>query len=290
MSIVPRSAVLGCVALLAATLSGCASLGVLSPLRPVERAIVFQGAKYPAGNWRPENLAVEDAWFEADDGTKLHGWFIDRTAPRGVVLFCHGNGDNITILTDKLRNLSEQHGLAVLTFDYRGYGRSEGAPSESGILQDARAARRWLAKRTRIDERAVILMGHSLGGAVAVDLAAKDGARALILESTFTSLPEVAATHLPWLAPRWNMTMQLNSASKLPSYAGPLLVSHGDADEVIPFEHGERLLQVAGGAPKRFFRERGGRHNDPRSADYDLALDDFLTLVASSSATAVSRE
>ncbi len=255
---------------------GCRSLGPASPLRPVERAVVFQPAKYPAGNWTPDDLAFEDAWFEAEDGTKLHGWYVPHAQPRGVVLFCHGNGGNITVLAESLRILNQRHRLTVMSFDYRGYGRSEGKPSEAGILQDARAARGWLARRSAVAEPDIILMGQSLGGGVAVDLAARDGARALVLASTFTSLPDVGASHLPWLLPRWNMTMRMDSLSKIGQYHGPVLISHGDADEVIPFSQGEQLYAAAPG-PKQFYRQPGGRHNDGRPEEYRVIFDEFLS-------------
>ncbi len=257
---------------------GCASLGPMSPLLPLERAVVFRPAAYPAGKWHPADLTIEEAWFQSDDGPKLHGWYVDHPQPRGVALFCHGNAGNVTVLADSLRILNERHRLAVMTFDYRGYGRSAGKPSEAGILEDARAARRWLAERTGTSETDIILMGQSLGGAVAIDLAARDGARALILASTFTSLPDVGASHMPWLLPRWNMTMRMDSLAKIRQYAGPVLISHGDADEVIPFAQGLRLYEAAPG-PKRFFRVEGGKHNDPRPEEYRTAFEDFLNLV-----------
>src|SRR5688500_14011658 len=133
-----------------ALLAGCASLGSSSPLAPVERFLVFQPAPYPAGDWYPANLHFEDAWFESHDGTQLHGWFVGHSNPRGVALFCHGNAGNVTALAESLRILNKRHRLAVLAVDYRGYGRSQGRPTESGILDDARAARRWLAEKTEV--------------------------------------------------------------------------------------------------------------------------------------------
>jgi fermentation-respiration switch protein FrsA (DUF1100 family) len=254
---------------------GCASLGPMSPLAPLERAVVFHPAKYPAGDWKPAESFFEAAWFSAEDGTKLHGWYADRPQARGVALFCHGNAGNITGLAESMQILNQRHRLSVMTFDYRGYGRSEGKPSEAGILQDARAARRWLAQRTGVPEADIIMMGQSLGGAVAIDLAARDGARALVLASTFTSLPELGASYAPWLLPRWNMTMRLDSLSKIRDYPGPVLISHGDADEVVPFAHGEKLYAAVPGR-KQFFRVEGGHHNDGRSEEYRVVFEQFL--------------
>jgi fermentation-respiration switch protein FrsA (DUF1100 family) len=255
--------------------SGCAMLGDYSPLAPVERGMIFQPLKYPAGNWDPKQLAYEDAWFTAKDGTKLHGWFVEHPEPRAVALFMHGNAGNITPLAESLYLLAERHRLSVMTFDYRGFGRSEGTPSERGILQDARAARSWLAERAGIPEQDVVLMGRSLGGAVAVDLAAKDGARGLVLASTFTSAPEVGKVHYPWVPTNLLMSYRFNSLGKIKDYKGPLLQSHGDADRAIPLEIGRRLFDAAPGA-KRFILIPGADHNDPQSEEYREAFEEFI--------------
>lgn len=118
-------------------------------------------------------------------------------------------------------------------------------------------------------------MGLSLGGGVAVDLAAKDGARGLVLASTFTSLPDVAQHHVPLAPMSWLMTHRLNSLAKIKEYRGPLLLSHGDADEVVPYQQGLALYEAAPG-PKRMITVSGGKHNDPQPEEYRAALDDFL--------------
>ena len=151
-------------------------------------------------------------------------------------------------------------GAAVLVFDYRGYGKSEGKPDEPGVLADARAARTWLAEKAGVAENRIVLMGESLGGAVAVDLAA-DGARALILENTFSSMPDVAAYHYPWLPVRLLMRTQFNSVAKIRSYHGPLYQSHGDRDSIVPLQLARRLFDAAN-EPKRFLLVEGADHND----------------------------
>jgi hypothetical protein len=189
-------------------------------------------------------------------------------------MFCHGNAGNVALWADALRTLHGRMGVTVMGFDYRGYGRSEGVPSEAGVLADARAARTWLAQRAGIDEHQVVLMGRSLGGAVAVDLAA-DGARGLVLESTFTSMPEVGHVALPWLPVRTLMRTQFNSLAKIRSYRGPLLQSHGTADRLIPFAMGRQLFAAAN-EPKQFIAIPGGDHNDPQTEEYYAALREFL--------------
>jgi len=252
---------------------GCASL---SPLAPLEKSLVYHPQPLPADYPAPADAGVEEVSFAAADGVKLNGWFIDHPAPRGVALFCHGNAGNIASRAHSLQVLNQRHGLAVMTFDYRGYGKSEGKPDEEGILQDARAARRWLAARRNMREVDIILMGRSLGGAVAVDLAARDGARGLVLASTFTSLPDTAVHHVSWLPAHWLMTQRLNSLAKIGDYHGPLLYSHGDADKVVPFKLGSKLFEAAN-HPKRFVVARGGGHNTPESEAYRIAFEEFLS-------------
>ena len=261
--------------MLASLLTGCAAIEPWSPLAMTERRSIFQPAKFPAGDWNPTAVLVQDAHFNAEDGTKLHGWHVRHPQPIGHALLLHGNAGNVTLLADTLRVLNRRHRLSVLALDYRGYGRSEGKPTEQGILLDARAARKWLAEKEGIAEPDVILMGYSLGGGVAVDLAATDGARGLVLSNTFTSLPDVAQHHLPWLPMHALMSMQLNSLEKIKAYNGPLLLSHGDADEVVPYQQGVELYNAAPG-PKRMVTAAGGKHADPQPEEYRAALDEFL--------------
>lgn len=241
----------------------------------LERHLIYFPMRYPAGSWRPEGLRFEDAWFETADGVKIHGWYLPCPNAKGAVLICHGNGGNITHRVDLLRRLQQQVGVSVLAFDYRGYGRSEGSPSESGVLADARAARAWLAAKEKIAEHDVIPFGESLGGAVAVDLAAIDGARALVLQSTFSSLPDVAAYHYPWLPVRWLMQTQFDSLNKIGNYHGPLFQSHGDDDSIVPYESAQKLFAAAN-SPKQFLEMPGHDHNDSLPRDFYDALKAFL--------------
>jgi fermentation-respiration switch protein FrsA (DUF1100 family) len=241
----------------------------------LENSLIFFPTKYPGGDWNPAGLAFEDAKFRAADGTKLHGWYVPAEDPIAVVLFCHGNGGNLTHRSDLMEMLARQMNVSVLVFDYRGYGKSEGSPSEAGVLADARGARTWLAARTGLAEQDIVLMGESLGGAVAVDLAAKDGARALVLEDTFTSLPDMAALLYPWLPAKWFMRSRLDSLSLIGKYHGPLLMCHGDADDIIPHELGQRLFDAAE-EPKTLLIDPGLNHNDPRTTRFYDVLGGFL--------------
>jgi fermentation-respiration switch protein FrsA (DUF1100 family) len=242
-----------------------------------EEKLIYFPMRYPAGDWEPQGLAYEDVWFQAADGIRLHGWYAHHDNPRAVILLAHGNAGNITHRAELIRALHQHFSTSVLVFDYRGYGKSEGRPNERGVLLDARAARSWLAHRAGIDPGQVVLMGRSLGGAVAVDLAATEGARGLILEATFTSLPDVAARHYPWAPVRMLMRNRLDSLSKIAGYAGPLLQVHGAADDIIPIDLGRRLFAQARG-PKWFVPIADAGHNDWFTAwpHYRTALGEFL--------------
>lgn len=262
------------ISLAALSVCGCAASGRLSPLRPLEQRLIYPRTASPTTPQAPGDGIVQ-ARFVAEDGVNLNGWFYEHPQPRAVVLFCHGNAGTVADWSDAAELLRERHRVTVLLFDYRGYGQSQGTPDEQGILRDARAARRWLAKQTSVAESDIVLMGRSLGGAVAVDLAAEDGARGLVLASTFSSLPDVAAHHMPWLLPRWNMTQRLDSAVKIGRYHGPLLQTHGDADRVVPIQSARKLFDAAN-EPKQFLVMPGADHNDPQSEEFRERLDRFL--------------
>jgi len=247
---------------------------VLLAMMVFENSLIYFPTKFPEGNWAPQGISVEDAWFTAADGTKIHGWYVPHKQPQAVVLFCHGNAGNITHRADIIRALNDRVGVSVLVFDYRGYGKSEGKPDEPGVLADARSARTWLAQKAGLAENQIVLMGESLGGAVAVDLAA-DGARALILENTFSSVPDVAAFHYPWAPVRLLMRTQFDSAAKIRVYHGPLYQSHGDRDTIVPLRFATRLFDVAN-EPKHFLLIEGSDHNDPRMPQYYDKLREFL--------------
>jgi uncharacterized protein len=243
-------------------------------VQTLDELLLFFPSKHPVGNWKPDGLQFEDAWFSALDGTRLHGWYCPCENARAVVLFAHGNAGNLSHRAQRLKYLHDELRVTTLIFDYRGYGRSEGTPRVEGVLEDARAARKSLAGRAGVNESQVVLWGESVGGAVAVQLASEGGARGLILESTFSSLRDVASVHYPraaWLIP----ADKLDSASRIGSYNGPLLQSHGDVDRTIPIALGLKLFEAAKGR-KQFVRMEGNDHNDEPSTDYLRELDRFI--------------
>jgi len=245
-----------------------------------QESLIFLLSRYPEGDWHPSGLQFEDVQFSSADGTALHGWYLEHPKPRAHVLYCYGNAGHLADRADVVAFLRDRYRVSVFIFDYRGYGRSEGKPNEEGILADARAARDWLANRAGIDADQIVLMGRSLGGAVAVDLAADGGASGLILESTFSSMTDVAAHHYPFLPVRLLLRTRLNSIDKIGRYDGPLLQCHSPVDEVIPYELGKRLFEASPSEQKRLIVVEGASHNDPHQhpvyAEYYDALEPFF--------------
>lgn len=254
-----------------------AYIGIIIVLMFMERSLIFFPVVYPGGYWDERPVEAEDVHFTAADGTRLHGWYAAREDPLAVVLFAHGNAGNITHRADVLQRLHHDLHCTVLLFDYRGYGKSEGVPDEAGVLQDGLAARDLLAHRAGVDVADLVLMGRSLGTGVAVDLAARDGARALVLYSAFPSMPDVAAYHYPWLPVRWVMRTRLDNIRKIKNYHGPLLQAHAEQDEVITAELGRQLFQAAPMKQKQWFTLGASSHNDPPPAAFYEELKAFLT-------------
>lgn len=207
------------------------------------------------------NLPFEEVRFEAADGVRLHGWFVPARGARGTLLWLHGNAGNISHRVHNLRLFHDALRINVFLFDYRGYGLSEGRPSEAGLLQDAEAAWRVLQARRDVDPRAIVLFGRSLGAAVAAELAARVQPAALILETPFTSLLDMARHHYWFLPVRWLVRSRYDTLGAVRRVRVPVLVLHGDADEIVPFDMGEQVFAAAP-EPKAFYRIPGASHND----------------------------
>jgi len=205
-------------------------------------------------------LAYEEVALVTEDGVRLHGWFLPVEGSRRSVLVCHGNAGNVSHRLDRALLIQSRLKLDVFLFDYRGYGASEGSPDEEGTYRDARAAYRWLVAHGKGPAR-VVLFGESLGSAVALQLAVEVEARALVLESPFASIPAMARAVYPFL-PLWPFVRtRYDNVAKVGRLRMPLLVLHGDRDEVVPFAQGRRVFDAAP-EPKTFFAIPGASHND----------------------------
>lgn len=230
-------------------------------LRSFERWLVFPAPRKNSADWNPPDLNFEDIYFHAEDGTKLHGWYVEHPSPRAVVLFCHGNGEDVPRLADRLRILHDRVSASVFAWDYRSYGRSEGIPHEDNVIADARVAQLKLAELASVDPETILFMGRSLGGAVSVALAAQHATRGLVLDRTFSTLVEAAAHNVPYLPVSWIMRNTFPSIERIRNYHGPLLQTHGTEDAVVPLEQGRRLFEAAPSEQKKFLEIEGLNHN-----------------------------
>jgi len=208
---------------------------------------------------RAANLDFEEVQLRTEDGEMLHGWWVPAQTARGAVLILHGNAGNISHRVEYL-TMFNSLGYASLIIDYRGYGRSSGSPTEEGTYRDAEAAWRHLTEARGLKPREIVIMGESLGGGVAAWLAFKHPPRALVLASTFKSVPDLGAQIYPWLPVRWLARIEYNNLDRVRQIAAPLLIAHSRNDDIIPFTHGEALYAAAH-EPKQFLVLSGG-HND----------------------------
>jgi len=233
----------------------------LEPIvRPLLNSLLYFPTRKLAAKPADLGLEAEELGIETDDDERLHGWWIRAAAPsRGHILFCHGNGGNVGDRVENARLLSDA-GFDVLIFDYRGYGRSSGRPTEEGTALDARAAQSALVGRAGVEAARVLYLGESLGAAVALGLALEAPPRGLILQSAFTSVRDVAAEHYPFL-PRFLLPDAYPSARRIGWLRCPLLVLHGVADETVPASQGRSLFEAAP-EPKRLDLLPGVGHND----------------------------
>lgn len=200
-------------------------------------------------------LAFENVTLTAEDGVRLHGWFVPSPRSRGAVLFFHGNAGNISYRVETAY-MFHNWDLDVLMIDYRGYGKSEGTPSEAGTRLDSIAAWNYLVQQKGITPEHIIVHGRSLGSAVAVELAAQVQPGAAILESGFTSVADLGSTLYPWLPVRFLTRHFYPSIDSITRLRCPVMVAHSRDDELIPFAHGKRLFEAAP-EPKVFFEMRG---------------------------------
>jgi fermentation-respiration switch protein FrsA (DUF1100 family) len=222
-------------------------------------------------------LDYETITITTEDGPALHGWFIPAQKERATLLFFHGNAGNISHRLDSIQIFNEL-GFSTLIIDYRGFGQSEGEPSEEGTYRDARASWRYLTEHRQVPPNKIVLFGRSLGGAIAAHLGAGHNPGGLVLESAFTSLPEIASD-IYWFFPaRWLTRMEYNTKAALRSISSPVLIIHSPEDGLVPYSHGKELFEAASN-PKQFLKLRGG-HNGGFLKNRKLylqGLDRFLT-------------
>ncbi len=208
---------------------------------------------------RDAGLEYEEVRLNTGDGESLHAWFVPVPQPQGTVLLFHGNAGNIS---HRLGYLSMLHrlGYSSFIFDYRGYGKSSGRPSEQGTYRDSEAAWHYLTVVRNIEPRRIALLGESLGGAVAAWLASRQQPGALVLASVFISVPDLGAEIYPFLPVQLLARFDYNTRAYLQNVEAPVLIAHSREDDIVPYRHGQALFEAAR-EPKTFLEMRGG-HND----------------------------
>ena len=210
------------------------------------------------------NLEYEDVRIQTSDGLALQGWFIPGKAETGsnvTWLWFHGNGGNIGHRIGELALAHHRTQANIFIFDYRGYGESEGAPSETGTYLDSRAVMEYLSSRSDVDSGRIVYLGHSLGAAVAVELALTQPPMAMVLVSPFASVRDMANLTLPFSPIGWLVRNHYDSISRIQQLDVPVLVLHGDQDETVPINQGRKLYRAAN-QPKRFQVLEGAAHNN----------------------------
>jgi len=235
-------------------------------------------------------LAFVDVLLPMPDGHAVHGWYLPPYPRSGgplagldlTLLCCHGNAGDISLRLAKA-DIFHRLGLSVLLFDYRGYGESSGRPTEPGTYQDADEACRYLVEEQGISAERLVIYGESLGGAVATETALRRPCRALILDSAFTSVSEMARAFFPRLPLRWALSARYDTLSKIPRLNCPVLVLHSQQDDIVPFEMGMRLFAAAP-EPKSFFEMRGDHNDGYRETGpaYGEAIGRFLSSACNS--------
>ena len=221
-------------------------------------------------------LKFEDLFIDSEDGKKIHGWYVPADSARATVIFCHGNAGNISHRLQTVE-LFNQLNLSVLIFDYQGYGKSEGSPTENGTYRDAQAAWDYLINEKNISSDKIIIYGRSLGGAIAAHLAKQNRAKALMLESAFSSLSDLATKLYPYLPIKLISKFKYDTAEHIRQIKLPVLIIHSPNDEIIPFEQGQKLYDLAN-EPKQFLEIRGP-HNDSLNSSGKHYIDGIVAFL-----------
>jgi uncharacterized protein len=231
-------------------------------LRAIENHLIYFPPRYPDG-FPPQQIIdqlVQDVWLRTEDGIKINAFYHLAPESKQVLLWFHGNAENIGYDLGEMQTLAKI-GVNILEVDYRGYGRSEGSPDEAGVYQDADAAYDYLIQQRHFRSQDIIIYGHSLGGAVAINLASRRPCGGLIVESSFTSARAMAQRMFRISAIGYIAKSRFDSLEKIRSVHAPILIVHGTWDEVIPFSMGQELFAAAP-EPKRFYPIAGAGHND----------------------------
>jgi alpha-beta hydrolase superfamily lysophospholipase len=262
--------------LVTAVAIGYAGLTLL--LLAFEDRLLFHPAR-ASDRWiePPTSSAFQDINLRTADGTMVHGRWWPCAGSKQTVLYCHSRTGNLGLAlpSTAIADWQREIGASLFIFDYPGYGRSKGSPSEAGCYAAADAAYDWLTQRQGAPSEQILIVGRSLGAAVAVDVASRKPHRALVLVSPFSSFPDVAQSHYPFLPARWLVHNRFDSVNKISKCPSPLLIVHGTRDSTAPFAQGEKLF-AATCSPKRLVPVEGADHSDSVMKEFFPILRQFL--------------
>ena len=226
----------------------------------------------------PADTVVEELALDTADGNTIQAWWLPPpgwTPDKGAVLFSHGNGENLSNCAGHLLRWRDELKTGALGYDYPGFANSTGTPNEASCYAAAEAAFAWLVNEKKVAARDIIVVGQSIGGAMATELASRHECRMLVTAGTFTSFPDMAAHRCPWIPGRYLVRLQFDNLGKVAKLRTPVFVTHGTADRTVPFSQAERLYESAN-EPKRFYPMPGHPHAHPHTKAFYDAVREFL--------------
>jgi fermentation-respiration switch protein FrsA (DUF1100 family) len=255
-------------------------LGVVLILLAGQDRLAFTGWTFrPPWQAAPPGAVVDEVTIPSTDGNSISGWWLppaEWTPQMGAVLYFHGNGENVSNCGHALRNFRNELHRGALGIDYPGYGKSTGTPSEQSCYNAAQAAFDWLVREKKVAPQDIVVIGQSMGGAMATEVAYRQRCRLLLTSSTFTTFPDVAQYRYFWMPARYLVHLRFDNLAKMRTIETPVFIAHGTADEAVPFSEAQRLYAAVAKAPKRFYPRPGHGHSQPDTAPFYEAVREFL--------------
>lgn len=256
-------------------------LGTLVLLMFAERFLVFPAPSPELGNWQAESFGAKEFYVDSQDQARVHVWTFPKANAKTTLIFCHGNAEFLGRMGHEMSAIRDRWNVNVVAFDYRGYGRTGGVPNEQRTLADAVAVGHWVKNHPDFQNQKLVVLGRSLGGAHAVEIATQLQTGGLMLDRTFSSTVEVAASRYFFFPVRWVMANQFKSIDKIPAYQGALLQLHGLVDEVIPYRFGKKLFEACTSENKKLITLPNLYHTEPLPPEFWEAGFAFIQAIES---------
>lgn len=261
---------------------GIAYLGIAMLLHLAETKIVFPAPPVDDYAWDPAAYSATETWIDTADGAKVHAWLFAHPSPKATLIYSHGNAESICFLGELMQVLRDYWQVNVVVYDYRGYGKTGGAPSEMALENDAMAVGNWVKSNAPWRFTPIIAMGRSMGGFPATVMASHCKLDGLILDRTFSSIEDVASYRFAILPVRWFLSHKMRSQNWIEKYNGPLLQMHGEIDEVIPFVQGKKLFDACPSTDKEFLTFESLSHNQPLPRSFLEKANQFIDRIEKS--------